>query len=70
MIASDRTQELKNFKYEEQLYKLERNFLNYVTKEDQESSMRDKVSHQMMDDLKDQVEKMRSINVSLEETIG
>ncbi len=34
MIASDRTQELKNFKYEEQLYKLERNFLNYVTKED------------------------------------
>ena len=34
MIASDRTQELKNFKYEEKLYKLEMQFLNYVTKEE------------------------------------
>lgn len=34
MIASDRTQELKNFKYEEKLYKLEKQFLSYVTKDE------------------------------------
>lgn len=34
MIASDRTQELKNFKYEEKLFKLEKQFLSYVTKEE------------------------------------
>jgi len=34
MIASDRTQELKNFQYEEKLFNLERTFLKYVTKED------------------------------------
>ena len=31
MIASDRTQELKNFGYEEALFKLERTFQHYVT---------------------------------------
>ena len=53
MIASDRTQELKNFQYEEKLFNLERTFLKYVTKEDQASAMREKVSHQMLDELKD-----------------
>ena len=69
MIASDRTQELKNFQYEEKLFNLERTFLKYVTKEDQASALREKVSHQMLDELKDQVEKMRTIHVSMEETI-
>ena len=34
MVSMDRTQELKNFSYEEKLFNLERALLNYVTKEE------------------------------------
>jgi hypothetical protein len=45
MISSDRTQELKNFKYEEELYKLDCKFREYMTKEAHTEALRDKVSH-------------------------
>ena len=44
MIASDRTQELKNFEYEEKIFNLERALHDYVKKEDNVIELQDKVS--------------------------
>ena len=44
MVASDRTQELKNFQYEEKLFNLDRALQNYVTKDDQVIEMANKVN--------------------------
>ena len=50
--ASDRTQEKKNFEYDEQLFNIDRNFMSYVTKDDLAIEMREKVSLPDMDELK------------------
>ena len=69
MVAMDRTQEKKNFDYEEQLFKLERAFLNYVTKEDQIIELSDKVSLTKFDELQNSFHSLQSINVTLEENL-
>ena len=57
MIASDRTQEQKNFNYEEKLFELERTFNNYTTKEDLAVEMRGKVDTLSMQELTDNFHK-------------
>ena len=58
MVAADRTQELKNFEYEEKLYNLDRALLNYVTKEEQALELRDKVSIPMLEELRESFHKL------------
>lgn len=61
MIASDRSQELKNFQYEEALFNLERTFSSYVTKDDLTVEMREKVSLIDMDEMKESFSKLQTI---------
>lgn len=51
MIASDRTQELKNFEYEEKIFNLERALHDYVKIEDNVIELQDKVSLSKLDEV-------------------
>ena len=51
MIASDRTQENKNFFYDEKLFELERTFQQYPTKDDLAQEMREKVNCSALQEL-------------------
>jgi len=56
--------------YEEQLFNLDRNFLNYVTKEDLQIDLSDKVTHSALDALQDKVHKMQTIHFNFEESLS
>ena len=67
MVASDRTQELKNFEYEETLFRLEKSLDLYVKKEDNEIDMREKVSLSKLDELMESLNNLRTINATQDE---
>lgn len=69
MIASDRSQELKNFKYEEELFKLERKFQDYVTNEELKNQMTMKVSLNVVDEIRETFNKFKTIQHSDIETM-
>lgn len=70
MISTDRSQELKNFNYEEKLYNQERSLLNYVTKDEWAMEMKVKVDNEKLDELRESLEKQRNIGLTLEENIS
>lgn len=70
MMSADRTQELKNFSYEEKLFNLERALNNYVMIEDNVMELRNKVSFDKLDELKDSFNKLQNINVTMEENLS
>ena len=70
MIASDRTQELKNFEYEEKIFNLERSLNDYVRIEDNVIDLQDKVSLSKLDELQDVLNNLKSINTTTEETLS
>lgn len=70
MVASDRTQELKNFEYEEKIFNLERAMNDYVRIEDNIIELQDKVSLVKLDELQESLNNLRSINVTMEETLS
>ena len=70
MVASDRTQELKNFEYEEKIFNLERAMNDYVKIEDNIIELQDKVSLVKLDELQESLNNLRSINVTMEETLS
>ena len=53
MVVADRTQEIKNFSYDEKIYNLQQNFSQYVTKEDLQFDLSDKVTSPMLDKLQE-----------------
>ena len=69
MLASDRTQELKNFGYDEKLFNLERSLQNYVTREQQEGDMGEKASLTALDELTEKIHKLQAINVTTSESL-
>ena len=69
MLASDRTQELKNFGYDEKLFNLERSLQNYVTREQQDGDMGDKASVSQLDELTEKFHKLQTINVTTSESL-
>lgn len=48
---------------------MERQFLSYVTKEEQFEDMRDKVTLPMLDELRDNFHKLQTVNVTMEENL-
>lgn len=70
MVSSDRTQELKNFEYEEKLFSLERALNNYVTIEQNELDMRDKVNFAKLEELQESLNNLKTINLTMEETLS
>ena len=70
MVASDRTQELKNFEYEEKIFNLERAMNDYVRIEDNIIELQDKVSLVKLEELQESLNNLRSINVTMEETLS
>ena len=64
MLASDRTQELKNFGYDEKLFNLERSLNSYVTREQQEGELNDKASVTQLEELTEKFHKLQTINVT------
>ena len=53
MVVADRTQEIKNFSYDEKIYNLQQSFSQYVTKEDLQFDLSDKVTSPMLDKLQE-----------------
>ena len=58
MVASDRTQEIKNFSYDEKIHNLQKSLKSYVTKEDLSFEMRDKVTGTMLNPIQETVYKL------------
>ena len=69
MLASDRTQELKNFGYDEKLFNLERSLQNYVTREQQDGDMGEKASVSQLEELTEKFHKLQTINVTTSESL-
>ena len=67
MVASDRTQELKNFSYDEKIYNLQKSLHLYVTKEDLSFEMSDKVTGKMLDPMQETIYKLQEIQVTQDE---
>ena len=51
------------------MFNLERSLLNYVTKEEQAMDMRDKVNLSQMDELSENLDKLKTIKVTMEENL-
>ena len=64
MVASDRTQELKNFSYDEKIFNLQKNMNLYVTKEDFNFEMSDKVTSKMLEPMQETIYKLQEIQVT------
>ena len=64
MVASDRTQELKNFSYDEKIYNLQKSLNLYATKEDLSFEMSDKVTGKMLDPMQETIYKLQEIQVT------
>ena len=69
MLAADRTQELKNFGYDEKLFNLERSLQNYVTKEQQEAELGCKASVSQLEEHTERFHKLQTINVTTSESL-
>ena len=67
MLASDRTQELKNFQYDEKIYNLQKSLNLYVTKEDLNFEMSDKVTGKMLDPMQETIYKLQQVQLSQDE---
>ena len=67
MVASDRTQELKNFSYDEKIFNLQKNMNLYVTKEDFNFEMSDKVTSKMLEPMQETIYKLQEIQVTQDE---
>lgn len=70
MVGMDRSQEQKNFTYEEKLHELERKFRDYVTKEDLAVDLRDKVSFARIDELVENFSRIQSGAAASEEKLS
>ena len=64
MVASDRTQELKNFSYDEKIFNLQKNMNLYVTKEDFNFEMSDKVTSKMLEPMQETLYKLQEIQIT------
>ena len=70
MVSSDRTQELKNFEFEEKIFNLERAMNDYVKIEDNIIELQDKVSLVKLDEMHENLNNLRSISATMEETLS
>ena len=68
-LDQDRTQEYKNFEFEEKIHKLDRQLLQYVTKDSHEVSMREKASNENLEEIQTQMSKLQQLSVQLEEKL-
>ena len=69
MLSGDRTQEIKNSQTDEKIYNLEKQLLNYVTKEEQAFEMRDKVTWDKFDQVQDSIDMLKQISISTQENL-
>ena len=69
MVASDRTQELKNFSYDEKIFNLQKNMNLYVTKEDFNFEMSDKVTSKMLEPMQETLYKLQEIQITQDENL-
>lgn len=67
MQAADRTQELKNFEYEEKIHNLNQKFNDFVTKEALAYEMSNKVTLPMLEQVSESLRKLQSISLTNDE---